>query len=113
MTFNPPLIPRYYQAQSVEAPINYFINGGVGNPMIVLPTGAGKSIVIAELNRRILSWPNQRVINLTHVKELIEQNAAKLNQQWPNAPMGIYSACLLYTSPSPRDRTRSRMPSSA
>jgi len=26
--------------------------------------------------------------------------------------MGVYS-CLLYTSPSPRDRTRSRMPSSA
>ena len=25
----------------------------------------------------------------------------------------IYHACLLYTSPSPRDRTRSRMPSSA
>ena len=24
-----------------------------------------------------------------------------------------YSSCLLYTSPSPRDRTRSRMPSSA
>ena len=27
--------------------------------------------------------------------------------------LGIPSACLLYTSPSPRDRTRSRMPSSA
>ena len=26
---------------------------------------------------------------------------------------GDYNACLLYTSPSPRDRTRSRMPSSA
>ena len=26
--------------------------------------------------------------------------------------LGVY-ACLLYTSPSPRDRTRSRMPSSA
>ena len=25
----------------------------------------------------------------------------------------VYEACLLYTSPSPRDRTRSRMPSSA
>ena len=25
----------------------------------------------------------------------------------------IYISCLLYTSPSPRDRTRSRMPSSA
>ena len=26
---------------------------------------------------------------------------------------GVRSICLLYTSPSPRDRTRSRMPSSA
>ena len=26
---------------------------------------------------------------------------------------GLNKACLLYTSPSPRDRTRSRMPSSA
>ena len=26
---------------------------------------------------------------------------------------GMYIGCLLYTSPSPRDRTRSRMPSSA
>ena len=26
---------------------------------------------------------------------------------------GDYNPCLLYTSPSPRDRTRSRMPSSA
>ena len=29
---------------------------------------------------------------------------------WTDALMGT---CLLYTSPSPRDRTRSRMPSSA
>ena len=27
--------------------------------------------------------------------------------------VAIWSVCLLYTSPSPRDRTRSRMPSSA
>ncbi|WDT37995.1 hypothetical protein PVA38_10485 [Streptococcus pneumoniae D39] len=27
--------------------------------------------------------------------------------------LGYTSSCLLYTSPSPRDRTRSRMPSSA
>ena len=26
---------------------------------------------------------------------------------------GIYNGCLLYTSPSPRDRQKSRMPSSA
>ena len=28
-------------------------------------------------------------------------------------PVHLYNDCLLYTSPSPRDRTRSRMPSSA
>ena len=28
-------------------------------------------------------------------------------------PVAAYVVCLLYTSPSPRDRTRSRMPSSA
>ena len=28
-------------------------------------------------------------------------------------PVDVASDCLLYTSPSPRDRTRSRMPSSA
>ncbi|WDT36835.1 hypothetical protein PVA38_11520 [Streptococcus pneumoniae D39] len=27
--------------------------------------------------------------------------------------LGLLKICLLYTSPSPRDRTRSRMPSSA
>ena len=29
------------------------------------------------------------------------------------AALGVFNICLLYTSPSPRDRTRSRMPSSA
>mgnify|MGYP003303410410 CR=1 FL=1 len=33
---------------------------------------------------------------------------------WPHERTGLNElACLLYTSPSPRDRTRSRMPSSA
>ena len=35
------------------------------------------------------------------------EKTADFNISYPNDP------CLLYTSPSPRDRTRSRMPSSA
>ena len=31
----------------------------------------------------------------------------------PDFVYGVTNTCLLYTSPSPRDRTRSRMPSSA
>ena len=33
-------------------------------------------------------------------------------QQW-SSPSAIFIGCLLYTSPSPRDRQKSRMPSSA
>ena len=38
-----------------------------------------------------------------------------LGISWDEGPDigGQYGPCLLYTSPSPRDRTRSRMPSSA
>ena len=41
-----------------------------------------------------------------------------LKEQWPHfeplvEAFGYTNTCLLYTSPSPRDRTRSRMPSSA
>ena len=32
---------------------------------------------------------------------------------WDNASEDVYDICLLYTSPSPRDRQKSRMPSSA
>ena len=34
-------------------------------------------------------------------------------RRYPRALAERIAACLLYTSPSPRDRTRSRMPSSA
>lgn len=64
-----------------------------GNPCLVLPTGAGKSHIIAALCKDALNnWPNTRFLMLTHQKELIEQNAEKLLLHWPNAPLGIYSA---------------------
>ena len=38
---------------------------------------------------------------------------AESDQKIEKAVIEMYENCLLYTSPSPRDRTRSRMPSSA
>ena len=43
----------------------------------------------------------------------LEQLPQRLNAAGFGLTFGIHSRCLLYTSPSPRDRTRSRMPSSA
>ena len=39
--------------------------------------------------------------------------AERKDKHTAKAQAGMYKNCLLYTSPSPRDRTRSRMPSSA
>lgn len=100
----PPLSDRWYQEEAVDGLFTYFNeHGGTGkdgrpipaNPLVVMPTGTGKSVVIARfLNRVFDSFPTSRVIMGTHVKELIEQNARKVVQAWPNAPLGIYSAGL-------------------
>jgi DNA repair protein RadD len=86
---------RWYQDEAVESVFDYFRSGKTGNPIIALPTGTGKSHVIGGIQQRALGmWPNQRFINLTHVKELVEQNAKKMLAGWPNAPIGINSAGL-------------------
>lgn len=60
-----------------------------------MPTGTGKSLVIGGfIHWAMTQWPRQRFLALTHVKELIEQNAEKLLKIWPTAPLGILSAGL-------------------
>lgn len=83
---------RDYQKKSITMLYEWF-EKNKGNPCIVMPTGSGKSHVIAALVKNVLQeWPETRVLMLTHVRELIEQNAQKMRQHWPGAPMGIYSA---------------------
>lgn len=85
---------RYYQKDAVEAIYRYFYNAS-GNPVVAMPTGTGKSLVIGEFVRSVISaYPTQRIMMLTHVKELIAQNFEKLLALWPTAPAGIYSAGL-------------------
>ena len=86
---------RDYQTRTIDQLYQWFEAGNKGNPCLVLPTGSGKSHIIAALCKDALqSWPETRILMLTHVRELISQNAEKMRQHWPNAPMGIYSAGL-------------------
>ena len=85
---------RDYQQRSINELYEWMENNS-GHPCLVLPTGAGKSHIIAALCKDALqNWPETRILMLTHVKELIEQNAEKMRLHWRNAPMGIYSASL-------------------
>lgn len=86
---------RDYQQRTIDDLYAWFESGNQGHPCLVLPTGSGKSHIVAALTKDALhKWPQTRVLMLTHVKELIRQNAEKMRQHWPNAPMGIYSAGL-------------------
>lgn len=89
------IVPRWYQDEAEFSIFDYFERGNKGNPVVAMPTGTGKSVVIAKFIRKVFElWPNQRLMMLTHVQELIEQNAEKLQSVWPTAPLGIYSAGL-------------------
>jgi len=83
---------RDYQQKSIDDLYRWF-ELHEGNPCLVMPTASGKSHVVAALCKdAIQNWPETRVLMLTHVKELIEQNADKMLAYWPDAPLGIYSA---------------------
>lgn len=89
------IIPHYYQEEACDSIFRYYEDGGKGNPVVAMPTGTGKSIVIGMFIQRIFqAYPFQRVMMLTHVKELIQQNCEKLETLWPAAPVGIFSAGL-------------------
>jgi DNA repair protein RadD len=85
---------RPYQSEAIEAIYAYF-GEKEGNPLVVLPTGTGKSLVIAEFCARTLSsWPDTKILVVTHVRELIRQNLEEMLTLWPAAPAGVNSAGL-------------------
>ena len=83
---------RPYQQAALTALEDYWRDGG-GNPLVVMATATGKSVVIAHLIRDISRrYPALRVLVVTHVLELIEQDLIPLRALWPDAPIGINSA---------------------
>lgn len=84
--------PRWYQKAANDAVWNYLAEKQ-GNPVIVLPTGAGKSLVIAMLIQQAIEFEG-RVVVLAHRKELLQQNAEEIRGMIPGVDVGIYSAGL-------------------
>lgn len=84
---NAPFKLRPYQREAVGATLKHFRKSDE-SAVIVLPTGAGKSLVIAELAR----LARRKILVLTHVKELVEQNHAKYQSYGLTG--GVFSAGL-------------------
>ena len=64
-----------------------------------------------ELNARVLVCTDGRAGH--HVHDPGKTTQVRMTEQRASARIGKYEFCLLYTSPSPRDLSTSRMPSSA
>ena len=86
---------RPYQKEALESIWGYFYSGSKGNPLVVAPTGSGKSLIIAGFCEQVQKkWPGQRILILSHVKEILTQNKAAIQKLLPDIKVGIYVAGL-------------------
>lgn len=81
-----PFTPRPYQVGAVNAAVKYLTQPKARNGLLILPTGSGKSIVIANIIREL----GQPTLVFQPSKEILVQNHAKLCSYGYRA--GIYSA---------------------
>ena len=83
------------QERSIE-----WLDSGGDEPLVVTgPSGAGKSSMLGALQEEA----EAQGLNVVHA----------VAREFDLRPYSPFIRCLLYTSPSPRDRQKSRMPSSA
>jgi Rad3-related DNA helicase len=93
---SPPVELRPYQREAIDAVRDHLSRKGeTRNPLVVLPPGAGKSLLVAEIIRSTMAAnPSARVVVLAHTKELVEQNYDETMRYWPDCPAGVYQAAL-------------------
>ena len=93
-------------AERCEVQVSYAI--GIAEPTSItvdtLGTGSLPENEISQIVRDNFDLRPKNLINLLDLKRPIYKNTASY---------GHFGSCLLYTSPSPRDLSTSRMPSSA
>lgn len=84
---------RPYQVDAVAAAHEAHARG-VRRPAEVLATGAGKTIVIAEVSRTSVHGAagGKRTVVVAHREELVEQNAAKVRDVAPGLRVGVVMA---------------------
>ena len=85
-------IPRPHQEKCVKDLWRYLSNAA-GDPVMVQPTGAGKSLITAMVAKEIAD-AGRRMIILAPKRELVEQNFEKIKMLDPSIDAGIYCAGL-------------------
>lgn len=85
---------RDYQRAAVNAIYSEF-QAGTQSLLIVMPTGSGKAPTLCTFIKEALEqYPDQRILMLVHVRELVDQNLRTMLRIWPDVPISVYSAGL-------------------
>ncbi|MBQ5788955.1 MAG: DEAD/DEAH box helicase [Thermoguttaceae bacterium] len=84
---------RWYQKEAVDTVWTYLRNNRTGAPCVVLPTGAGKTPVLATLCKTVAKFGGRALV-LAHVKELLQQAFTRVSAEVDGVSVGLYSAGL-------------------
>ena len=86
---------RDYQREAVDA-VYTALRRGVRAPLLVAPTGSGKSAMLGQICRDVAETWGARCLVATHRAELIRQDEAAILRVWPEGQgrVGVYSAGL-------------------
>ena len=84
--------------------------GARTTPSIVAFMDNGERKIGAAAKRQAITNPTRTVAS---IKRFMGNRFSESTKEAEHTAYKLVKGCLLYTSPSPRDRTRSRMPSSA
>jgi DNA repair protein RadD len=89
------MTPRPYQQEALDA-LDAHLRSGKGTaPCVAIPTGGGKSLLIAlAITRWQAKHPGLRVCVLQHRKELVQQNSDEMRGIAPDCDICIYAAGL-------------------
>lgn len=79
-------ILRDYQIKAADVAVKFFKSDSKNNGIMVLPTGSGKSLILAEVANQL----HEKILILQPTKEILEQNYAKYLSYGYQA--AIYSA---------------------
>jgi DNA repair protein RadD len=94
---------RPYQAEAIDATWKA-LSERQGNPCIVLPTGSGKTCLLATMCQQAVEWWGGSLMVVSHVKELLEQLEQTIAKWAPALDVelnkrGLHSAFLCGDTP--------------